>query len=962
MVRAAGDSAVKNQTTYAYDDDGHTVTKTSDLNSYGDNLLKTQAIYDGLGRTTETRQYETATSFITSRQEFDALSRVKRAYNPYRSTTDNTYGWTDITYDALSRMKSAQTFDLNNASTGIMQTDYIGNQVLVTDQAGKQRLSQTNALGQLTDVWEITPNNPTNYLGIVAVSFSTQNLTGFRTQYEYDSLDNLTKVIEGTQQRVFAYNSLKQLKEATNPESGHLSYDYDLNGNLKQKTDARNIIVNYEYDELSRIISKTYQNDGGLTPPVYYKYDSQNLPTGAPEFDRGSSGGRLVAVLYGNATSTTGSYLGYDPLGRVKRSIQRTNDGQSDQTYTFENYDYDLAGDLKSEKYPSGRIVLSEYGQAGRLTGVKSQGSATYYTGTGANDPEPNNQIQYTAHGAVKAMKLGNGLWEHTVFNSRLQPTEIGLGTTPSGIDRLKLNYSYGGTDNNGNVESQTINVPSIGTATSLTVTQSYGYDALNRLLSAEEVNSTTQVWKQTYKYDRFGNRRFKDTETTLPVIDQGNKSITNPNISESNNKIYDAGYRYDAAGNLECDPVRSCNPTTQAPYYEYDANNKMIKNGGGANSNNTTSASYYYDGDGKRVKRVFGSTYTIFVYDAMGQLIAEYSNSSSSGSGTSYVTSDMLGTPRVITGSNINDQWGGIKSRHDYLPFGEEMIVGRNSSYINDNVRQKFTQYERDVETGLDYTWARYYSSQYGRFQSSDPYWGSADASIPQSWNRYAYCLNRPFTYVDPSGLTWLRGGPNDQIYWVEDAIYEKYKNNFKNYKVIPDGTVLNFKTIYAEKYKYLEGDYVTLNANGTISHVDIQEAVEVRDNGGAAIDFSPNAALNQSLLFCKRNAEFDWNYFGIKHWWLKTQEKEAGAGEAVPGQGKSSSEMKITDQSGEALRDVSWCNPLTGYDVDRVNSQLHVGNPIGTFGIFHNCQTTVRKVLKNSIDKNPDLSPFLQ
>src|SRR5438034_3709982 len=41
-----------------------------------------------------------------------------------------------------------------------VSTYYSGNQVLVKDQAGKERMSQTNALGQLTDVWEIVPSNP----------------------------------------------------------------------------------------------------------------------------------------------------------------------------------------------------------------------------------------------------------------------------------------------------------------------------------------------------------------------------------------------------------------------------------------------------------------------------------------------------------------------------------------------------------------------------------------------------------------------------------------------------------------------------------------------------------------------------------------------------------------------------------------------------------------------------------
>jgi RHS repeat-associated protein len=65
---------------------------------------------------------------------------------------------------------------------------------------------------------------------------------------------------------------------------------------------------------------------------------------------------------------------------------------------------------------------------------------------------------------------------------------------------------------------------------------------------------------------------------------------------------------------------------------------------------------------------------------------------------------------------------------RHDYLPFGEELttVNGLRSSVVGytvaDNLRQKFTRKERDVETGLDYFIHRYYSSTQGRFTSADP------------------------------------------------------------------------------------------------------------------------------------------------------------------------------------------------------------------------------------------------
>lgn len=68
--------------------------------------------------------------------------------------------------------------------------------------------------------------------------------------------------------------------------------------------------------------------------------------------------------------------------------------------------------------------------------------------------------------------------------------------------------------------------------------------------------------------------------------------------------------------------------------------------------------------------------------------------------------------------------------------------------------LRQKFTLKERDIENGLDFFEARYYGSTQGRFTSVDPSLASAKAGRPESWNRYAYCYNRPLTFVDPDGM----------------------------------------------------------------------------------------------------------------------------------------------------------------------------------------------------------------
>lgn len=123
------------------------------------------------------------------------------------------------------------------------------------------------------------------------------------------------------------------------------------------------------------------------------------------------------------------------------------------------------------------------------------------------------------------------------------------------------------------------------------------------------------------------------------------------------------------------------------------------------------------------------------------------------------WLVQDHLGSTRMEIG--VGGASGDVL-RHDYLPFGEE-LAGSMRSAANGygpatNTKQKFTGYERDSETGLDFAQARYLSSVQGRFTSVDPDGVGAALIEPQSWNGYSYVGNRPTALTDPSGLKWYQ------------------------------------------------------------------------------------------------------------------------------------------------------------------------------------------------------------
>ncbi len=123
------------------------------------------------------------------------------------------------------------------------------------------------------------------------------------------------------------------------------------------------------------------------------------------------------------------------------------------------------------------------------------------------------------------------------------------------------------------------------------------------------------------------------------------------------------------------------------------------------------------------------------YIY-AGSQLVASLT---SSGTPT-YAHPDQL-SARVFT-----DSTGTKIGERGHLPFGEV----RYDTLAAD--KWKFTSYERDSESGLDYAMFRFDSTRLGRFMTPDPLGGYA--TNPQSLNRYSYVQNDPVNSVDPLGL----------------------------------------------------------------------------------------------------------------------------------------------------------------------------------------------------------------
>lgn len=215
--------------------------------------------------------------------------------------------------------------------------------------------------------------------------------------------------------------------------------------------------------------------------------------------------------------------------------------------------------------------------------------------------------------------------------------------------------------------------------------TQTYSYDALNRLTGATEGST----WSQTYCYDPYGNRALlvgsaDPSVGTDKVLETATSSCSS--VPFTNNRWTATGVQYDGGqtggrGNLT-DVQLDASDSYHAVFDAESRNTSVTTVLGGVSQ----TVNYSYDGDGRRIqKAVIGSSMTTFVYDAQGHLAAEYGGTSDNVM-PEYLTADHLGSTRLM--STVSGGTASAFSRSDYLPFGQEIPSTWNrANYQTDTI-----------------------------------------------------------------------------------------------------------------------------------------------------------------------------------------------------------------------------------------------------------------------------------
>jgi RHS repeat-associated protein len=574
---------VADVTTYAYDAEGNLISTTDALghvtqvmahDAHGRpltlvdaNSLVTQLAYDARGRLLS-RHVAGALTGLT----YDAAGNLTRITLPdgryleygydaaHRlvGVADSLGNRIDYTLDALGNRVQEDVRDPAGVLTRTRTRVYDSLNRLIRDigGAGQVMAYAYDAEGNRTAITD--PNlrlTSQSYDALSRLLTRTDPLSGV-TAYGYDGQDNLVRVTDARgNATTYLYDGLGNQRQLASPDTGTTTYQYDAAGNRIRQTDARGITVTYTYDALNRLTAIAYPDPA---ENVSFTYD-------APYYGIG----RLTRIT--DASGVT-DYL-YDARGRLL-SETRTVDGVA---YTTQ-YSYDAADNLTGITYPSGRHVAYRRDGAGRITEVS--------TFAGGQSRVLATDIQYLPFGPLHALTFGNGLTLTRSFDADYRLTAQRTG----GVQDLSFALDAAG------------NVTAITDGIDLARSQSFGYDALDRVVAAGGLYGT-----RGYAYDAAGNRTriTRDTETDTYTIDP---------LSNRLDAIAGAdpqGFAYDPAGNTL---------TAGALGFAYNQANRLAE----VTAADGSVGRYTYNALGERVKKLTPTGTILYHYDQFGHLIAE--------------------------------------------------------------------------------------------------------------------------------------------------------------------------------------------------------------------------------------------------------------------------------------------------------------------------------------------------
>ncbi len=558
---------------------------------------ESKVFYDGFGRKIQAHTPgDTASEYVLSNVRYDNLGRLIEATVPTLETSG--FGGYDAVDNWGNEVKTITTYDVLGRVTRLEQPDgsrtktfYNGFKTAVIDAENNMVISEVDPYGRLERVSE--------FLGIYSTPYAPNSkwddLGYATTHYEYDTLDNLTKITDHlNNETIMEYNNASLKTFMDDPDMGQWHYEYDPAGNLISQVDAKQQATYLYYDRLNRLLGKAY-NAGPVDPEnpgrpaqandtdcpncaITYTYDQEGT--------HGEGIGRRTSMSDDGGTVT----WAYDLQGRLTKEtrdftspydalLNSRDPGGSNNLYST-HYTYTAADLLLTLTYPDGETVTTDY-TLRNLPEILT---------TDLSLPDGSTQLvksaSYNALANPTQMVVGSDLattyeyYSATAENNRLERIQVG--------DLLNLHYTA--YDDMGNILGIKDDSPSAGGQT-----LTFGYDKLNRLTSATgAADGALPAFSHTYDYDQIGNITVRDSQTYNYPASGVNSVRPHAVTSVGSNS-----YQYDANGNMT---VRIEEGITYNQAWTFE--NKLKTIDWTVNSE-TYQTGFVYDGDGNRLLKI---------------------------------------------------------------------------------------------------------------------------------------------------------------------------------------------------------------------------------------------------------------------------------------------------------------------------------------------------------------------